>query len=149
MEPYTIIYKGIVDVIETPCIVAPPFKMKYIKHLYGLMTAIWDTGSKRSMIDWSIAEAMEAIVKTKGKVFNVSGASDGNYCNVDILIPGGEEVANMEVLVGSIGQWKILIGMDIISRGDFAVSNYGGNTTMSFRMPSEGRIDFSKIRTRE
>lgn len=32
--------------------------------------------------------------------------------------------------------------MDIISRGDFAVTNFAGKTTFSFRVPSIQRIDF-------
>lgn len=36
----------------------------------------------------------------------------------------------------------ILIGMDVINRGDFAVTNVGGITKFSFRVPSEAHIDF-------
>ena len=36
----------------------------------------------------------------------------------------------------------VLIGMDIISQGDFAVTNHGGITKFSFRMPSVTHIDF-------
>ena len=36
--------------------------------------------------------------------------------------------------------------MDIISRGDFAVTNKNGKTTYSFRMPSIEQIDFVKQR---
>ena len=43
------------------------------------------------------------------------------------------EVAN------SIG---MLIGMNIINRGDFAITNYQGKTSMSFRTPSVQKIDF-------
>ena len=34
--------------------------------------------------------------------------------------------------------------MDIITRGDFAVTNRGGKTTFSFRIPSQADIDFVK-----
>ena len=37
-----------------------------------------------------------------------------------------------------------LIGMDIINRGDFAVSNRDGATTFSFRIPSIESFDFVK-----
>ncbi len=32
--------------------------------------------------------------------------------------------------------------MDIISQGDFAVTNHGGTTKFSFRIPSQKHIDF-------
>ena len=35
-----------------------------------------------------------------------------------------------------------LIGMNIISQGDFAITNFEGKTTMSFRVPSLQKIDF-------
>jgi len=36
----------------------------------------------------------------------------------------------------------MLIGMDIIGIGDFAVSNYNNKTIFSFRYPSKHKIDF-------
>lgn len=37
----------------------------------------------------------------------------------------------------------LLIGMDIISLGDFAITNVNGKTTFSFRLPSTSIIDFN------
>jgi uncharacterized protein YecA (UPF0149 family) len=39
----------------------------------------------------------------------------------------------------------VLIGMDIICSGDFAVTNKGGKTVFSYRYPSISPIDFKKI----
>jgi uncharacterized protein YecA (UPF0149 family) len=36
----------------------------------------------------------------------------------------------------------VLIGMDIITLGDFSVTNFQGNTCMSFRVPSLHQIDY-------
>jgi uncharacterized protein YchJ len=33
--------------------------------------------------------------------------------------------------------------MDLITMGDFAITNHGGNTVVSFRMPSQESIDFN------
>lgn len=38
---------------------------------------------------------------------------------------------------------NMLIGMDLINMGDFAVTNYAGKTMLSFRMPSIQQIDFN------
>jgi hypothetical protein len=38
----------------------------------------------------------------------------------------------------------VLIGMDIIGEGDFAVTHQDGKTTFSFRVPSLKTIDFRK-----
>jgi uncharacterized protein YchJ len=36
----------------------------------------------------------------------------------------------------------VLIGMDILGLGDFAVTHHQGKTTFSFRVPSRHEIDF-------
>jgi len=38
----------------------------------------------------------------------------------------------------------VLVGMDIINQGDFAVTNKGQSTVMSFRVPPGKHIDFNK-----
>jgi len=35
--------------------------------------------------------------------------------------------------------------MDIITKGDFSISNFNGLTTLSFRCPSQEKIDFVSI----
>jgi len=35
--------------------------------------------------------------------------------------------------------------MDVITMGDFCVSNFNGVTTFSFRVPSEGKTDYVQI----
>lgn len=37
----------------------------------------------------------------------------------------------------------VLIGMDIINQGDFAITNQNDKTMLSFRMPSRESIDFT------
>ena len=43
---------------------------------------------------------------------------------------------------GVLKDTDVLIGMDIINRGDFAVTNQNRKTKFSFRFPSIGDIDF-------
>ena len=38
----------------------------------------------------------------------------------------------------------MLIGMDIINLGDFAITNKNGNTKFTFEIPSSRDIDFVK-----
>ena len=40
---------------------------------------------------------------------------------------------------------KFLIGMDIISKGNLAITNYNGDMIISFEIPSRGTIDFQKM----
>ena len=64
---------------------------------------------------------------------------------IDVYLPNlvvarGVQVNEAESLPGPD---NVLIGMDILNLGDFAVSNYRGKTTFTFRTPSLKEIDFS------
>ena len=48
----------------------------------------------------------------------------------------------MRVTKGNMKGAEILIGMDIINQGDFAVTNLNGITKFSFRVPSTAHLDF-------
>ena len=50
----------------------------------------------------------------------------------------------VKATLGNMAGADILIGMSIISQGDFAITNQGGKTTFSFRMPSSGTIDYKQ-----
>jgi len=66
---------------------------------------------------------------------------------MDILLPSGVVMPNVRVTEFiDNGIFEIIIGMDIMTMGDFAVSNAGGKTTVSFRVPpSDTPIDFVKL----
>ncbi len=73
------------------------------------------------------------------------GATPTDFPNYDvsILLPGGLLI-DTEVTCADLttGQFSCLIGMDVIGKGDFAVSNFQGKTVFSFRYPSMEMIDF-------
>jgi len=47
---------------------------------------------------------------------------------------------------GDLAGAEMLVGMDIINKGDFAVTNKDGQTVFSFRIPSLECIDFNKAK---
>jgi uncharacterized protein YchJ len=61
---------------------------------------------------------------------------------VNIYLPNQVALIGVRVLEASISGADVLLGMDIIAHGDFAISNYNGKTTWSFRVPSGDDIDF-------
>ena len=62
---------------------------------------------------------------------------------VNLVIPEmGMEFPDMIVTAVDVDV-DFIVGMDIISKGDMAVSNYKGNTVLSFRIPSRQTIDFN------
>lgn len=84
------------------------------------------------------------------EVHTASGIDTSNTYLVNIWLPGGVVFYNLKVTEGKlIEQCEILIGMDIISKGDFAVTNYNSKTVFTFRFPSVGCIDFVKYSYQE
>jgi predicted aspartyl protease len=108
--------------------------------------AIWDTGASGSVITKKIVEELN--LKPTGMV-TVNTAGGQNIVNtyiVDVLLPNKVIYGNLKVTEGKIyGGIDVLIGMDVISQGDFAVTNYNGKTVFSFKFPSDECIDFVKI----
>lgn len=113
------------------------------------LSAQWDCGATYSSISNEAARKLG--LKPIGKQ-----ATDTIFCtqttniyeiglvlrNTDIYIPlvvsGTPNISKAGI--------DLLIGMDIIKLGDFAISSYKGKTCFSFRVPSFGLIDFTKTR---
>ncbi len=107
--------------------------------------AIWDTGATASVITRKVAE--ECGLKSIGiaKVFTAGGEHRSPVYLISLFLPNKVVIPQLRVTEGVLpGDAEVLIGMDIIGQGDFAVTNKDGKTTFSFRMPSIERIDFVK-----
>jgi len=107
--------------------------------------ALWDTGATTSLISPQIIEEEE--LKPIG-VLNVAVAGGIQCVNsfyVDIRLPNNVTIANMTLCCIELpNNVDLLIGMDIITLGDFAITNAGGRTVISFRIPSLVNIDFGR-----
>lgn len=106
--------------------------------------ALWDTGATRSSITQNIVASLGLIQTTFINVEHAGGLTRNvPVYLVNIGLPNrvqfmGVEVAESKLPAGI----DAIIGMDIIARGDFAVTNRDGNTVFSFRIPSQALIDF-------
>ena len=105
--------------------------------------AIWDTGATNSVITKAVVDACGLVATGMTKVDHVDGSSRAETYLVNIWLPNKVAFGGVRVTKGTLtGHANILIGMDIISKGDFAVTNFDGITKFSFRFPSVGHIDF-------
>lgn len=55
-----------------------------------------------------------------------------------MILPAGHRVSGLKVSTGNLLVCDMLIGMDVIGRGDFLLTNKGA-TEFAFRIPSEGK----------
>lgn len=63
---------------------------------------------------------------------------------VNVKLPNEVEFQGLRVILGNLRSYDVLIGMDIISLGDFAITHPGNETKFSFRIPSQADIDFAR-----
>jgi uncharacterized protein YchJ len=74
-----------------------------------------------------------------------AGIHRSNVYLVNAMLPNNVGFVNLRVTEGNLtGPFDVLIGMDIIASGDFAITHNEGKTLFSFRVTSIGRIDFVK-----
>lgn len=106
--------------------------------------AVWDTGATNSLITSNVI--VQCQLKPTGitDVHTAQGRFRTETYLVGIFLPNGVVFPSVRVLKGDVLGSDVLIGMDIIGSGDFAVTNKDDKTVFSFRMPSIEHIDFVK-----
>jgi hypothetical protein len=108
---------------------------------------MWDTGSTGTCISARLARYLELSSVASLDLTTVHDSKASNVYMLDIILPDGIRIANVPAAeIDSKREFDIIIGMNIISLGDFAITNNSGKTVMSFRLPSANLpIDFSSI----
>jgi hypothetical protein len=106
-------------------------------------SALWDTGATGSGVTPSVAAKLGLTPTGTVVVNHAGGASPKNTYLVNLYLPNGVAVAGVQVTECAEAQhFGVLIGMDIITRGDFSITNYGGQSWVSFRIPSMHGVDY-------
>jgi predicted aspartyl protease len=107
-------------------------------------TALWDTGATNTVITKSVADGLGIKPIGKATVHHANGESETDVYLVNIGLPNTVVIPGVRVTEGKLTGADVLIGMDIISLGDFAIThkNEHGGTTLSFCIPSVEEIDF-------
>jgi len=106
--------------------------------------AIWDTGASSSAITQRVVDELGLSVISRGITRTAAGPKETTMHSIHLWLP--EHVVITHCIASCVDLKllgvDLLIGMDVISQGDFSISNYEGDTVMSFRMPSQERIDY-------
>jgi|SRR5665213_662896 len=106
--------------------------------------ALWDTGATGCVISEKVINACGLQPTGFENVHGVHGVESTETFFVNIGLPNGLAFSNRRVFKGKCGGADVIIGMDIITMGDFSITNVGGQTVFSFRIPSQGTIDYVK-----
>jgi predicted aspartyl protease len=119
---------------------APPQPPPQFKEYVG----IWDTGATGSVITEKVVNDLGLKPTGQTTVFHADGETPNvpTYL-VNIGLPQSVLIGGVPVSRGKLGGGvDVLIGMDIISMGDFAITSRDGKTCHSFQIPPTHRIDF-------
>jgi hypothetical protein len=103
---------------------------------------IWDTGASCSVITSKVIKDLSLQPTGKAVCYTAGGPKIQNTYLVSIGLPNEVVFTALKVVEGEVEGTDALIGMDIISRGDFAVTNNNGITIMSYQWPSNHEINF-------
>lgn len=144
---FTATHNGITDRIITPVSIYKAFdpsKTQNPSFQPYETSALWDTGATKSVITHITAQAIGLVPVGITTVNHAGGSSRSNTYIVNIWLPN--KVGFAGVLVSECpdvaGNFGAIIGMDIIMKGDLSLTNFDGQSCMTFRTPSMHKIDY-------
>jgi hypothetical protein len=112
---------------------------------------IWDTGAQKSIITPYLADLLKVQPINSVSIGGITGRSPADIVLITLKIPDHGIYRNLEVAIcpfntNPSSDMHILIGMDIITQGDFVLSNGNGYTLFSFATPpSPDKIDLKNL----
>ncbi len=148
MEKYALTLKGVgvLPAIVSDVGISLPFAAEADPSKISIKPykGIWDTGATGSVITSRIVKELGLVPTGQKEVHTAKGSHLSNTYIVNLFLKGNFPsqtitVTEAEKLAGGV---DVLIGMDIITLGDFVITNHEGKTTMSFRVPSCESIDY-------
>lgn len=154
---FTSRFNGIAIALLTECSVCPGYEPESCvgpdsptPPNFEPFLAIWDTGATGSVINQKVVDACSLKPTGMMQCHGVHGTQTVETYLVNILLPNKVVFQNVQVTKGQLGdEVSVLIGMDIISAGDFSITNCDGVTLFSYRIPSQRHIDYVAMHHQE
>jgi len=141
---FTLKLPGLTNILVTPTKVGIAFDpLLTVPPPLKEFNAIWDTGATNTAISKRVVD--ECGLKPTGmtEVHFGGGTEIRDTYFVSIMLPNDVGFTQVRVTqFDAIRDTDVLIGMDIITQGDFAITHKDRKTTFSFRCPSVECLDF-------
>ncbi|MFZ5975751.1 MAG: SEC-C metal-binding domain-containing protein [Bacillota bacterium] len=138
---FTVQHSTLVHQLITKVTVINPINNKSIE-----VNAIWDTGATSTCITNKVVNDLGLEQTGVCTISTASGISQAPRYGISLKLPNNLHInpfqADMVTLHDNV---EMLIGMNIITTGDFALTNHNNKTTLSFVFPSMGETDYVKI----
>lgn len=143
-KSFTAKYNGRVRALITPVFISPAFDPETVDPFpeHKQYNCIWDTGATNTVITRKVIDDLSLKPIGMTIVQHAQGEATSEIFLVNIGLLNQVGISQVKVTEGILSGADVLIGMDIITTGDFAVTHKDGKTTFSFRCPCAGHIDF-------
>ena len=137
----TYTYTDLVDAILTP---VELFFDVYDEVTSYLTNALWDTGAMISVISPEIVSKLNLDIVDTIQIAGINGESAAEVAIISIRFPNGAVIQDVRVAICTMSPGnEMIIGMDVITKMDIAISNGGQQTQLSFVIPPlDKKIDF-------
>lgn len=101
--------------------------------------AMWDTGASRSAVSSELLNSLGASPHDARYMQTPAGIRPAGMYSVDIAMSNEVHFENVDVAEADMTglSFQAIIGMDIISQGNFLVDNSNGHTVMIFEVSKE------------
>lgn len=130
-EAFTIKFSTKVSVLETEIRVSESYDIRSKEsspQVVDVKKAVWDTGATCSCISQKIVQSLNLSKIDHVTNYTANGTRDAGVYLVNIYLPNGVVFSPIRVIDAEILGAEVLIGMDVISNGDLAVTNKNGTT---------------------
>ena len=138
VKTYTITYDEVQKSIIIPAVLEHNNRAAKVR-------ALVDTGAVASYVMQWVVDGLD--FPETGNIYQVKFGEDEAIRSsvvANLILSSDVSFTNKEftVLKDSNRDYDAIIGMNILSRTDFSISNYNGHTVFSFQLPSQEEIKY-------
>ena len=139
----TYTHSRLVDAILTPVEI---FSDVYDEVACYSTNALWDTGAMLSVISPEIVLKLNLDIVDAIQIAGINSESLAEVAVITLRFPNGAVIEDIRVAICDMFPGnEMIIGMDVITQMDIAITNGGKETQFSFAIPPfENKIDFTK-----
>ncbi|MDR0909172.1 MAG: retroviral-like aspartic protease family protein [Spirochaetaceae bacterium] len=132
----TVPFSGLPQKIIVPITVRQAFAVcdfYMVKQVTLAARAFWDTGSNVTCITHTLAKQLQLIKASDGSLGSIDARSDVPLFDVDLLLAEGFVVPSVPIAgITDQSKFDILIGMNVINRGNFHWDRNGSDSVLTF-----------------
>ena len=127
--------------IITECEVSEAFNPNIQPHPQAIQyNGLWDTGATNTVITKKVATELNLVPRGKITSFHADGKSDVETYYINVLLPNGVGFQYLRVSEGKLKDFDVLIGMDIIGKGEFSLKHENLKHVFEFKLPAPSTV---------